>query len=157
MSVRVSEHFLLKELVYSDTAKRLGIDNTPNLEHMAAMGVLCDRILEPCRVHFDKPIKPSSCYRSPALCQAIGSNGSTSQHTRGQAVDFEIFGMDNFALATWIIENLEFDQIILEGYDPADGPNSGWVHCSYNNLGVQRKNVLHTQDFKTYVEGLPNA
>ena len=70
----------------------------------------------------------SSGYRSPALCEAIGSS-SKSQHARGEAADFEIHGVDNKELATWISNNTEFDQLILEFYNEGD-PNSGWVHCS---------------------------
>jgi zinc D-Ala-D-Ala carboxypeptidase len=62
------------------------------------------------------------------LCEAIGSS-SKSQHARGEAADFEIPGVDNMQLATWINKNTNFDQLILEFYEPGD-PNSGWVHCS---------------------------
>lgn len=152
--MRLSEHFTLKELTASSTAKRLGIDNTPNAEQLAALGVLCNRILEPVRIHFDKPIVPSSGFRSVALCEAIGSK-STSQHSKGMACDFEIFGIDNLELAKWIANNLEFDQLIVEGYEFGD-TNSGWIHCSYNNVGPQRKQILHTNDFKSYQNGFPN-
>jgi len=49
---------------------------------------------------------------------------------QGQAVDFEIKGIDNKDVATWISKNLVFDQLILEFYTPGQ-PSSGWVHCSY--------------------------
>ena len=35
----------------------------------------------------------------------------------------------NNSLASWIRENLEFDQLILEFYTTGE-PASGWVHCS---------------------------
>jgi hypothetical protein len=53
-----------------------------------------------------------------------------SQHTLGQAADFEVPGISNMELAQWIIDNLDYDQLILEFYDDVD-PRSGWVHCSY--------------------------
>lgn len=153
--MKLSEHFTLKELTRSDTAIRLGIDNTPELAHVAALSVLCNRILEPVRIHTARPIVPSSGYRSPALSDAVGSS-SSSQHCRGQAVDFEVFGIDNLVLARWIYNNLEFDQLILEGYNGE--PSSGWIHCSYDNLArEQRLQVLRTSDFKTYEEGLPEG
>ena len=151
--MKLSEHFTLKEMTASKTAKRLGISNDPDQNQLISLAVLCNRILEPVRIHFNKPIVPSSGFRSVQLCEAIGSK-STSQHTRGQACDFEIFGIDNLELAKWIKSNLEFDQLILEGYEPGD-TNSGWIHCSYNNLGSQRRQVLHTTDFKNYKVGLP--
>lgn len=153
--MKLSEHFTLKELTASSTAKRFGIDNTPNAEQIVALAVLCNRILEPVRVIFDRPIRPSSGFRHPDLADKVGSK-TTSQHCLGQAVDFEIIGVDNKLLAEWIIQELEFDQLILEGYEEGD-MNSGWIHCSYNNLGAQRNQVLHTSDFKTYQEGLPKS
>jgi hypothetical protein len=64
----------------------------------------------------------------PELCEAIGSSAK-SQHAKGEAADFEIPGVDNMQLAIWINKNTDFDQLILEYYEPGD-PNSGWVHCS---------------------------
>lgn len=150
--MKLSEHFSLKELIRSDTATRLGILNNPSMDHLAGLAVLCNRILEPVRVTFDKPIVPSSGYRSPELSEAVKSS-SKSQHCKGQAVDFEIFGIDNLELAKWMVSNLDFDQLILEGYD--GDPDSGWIHCSYNHLGPQRNQVLRTSDFRNYEEGLP--
>jgi hypothetical protein len=73
----------------------------------------------------------SSGYRSPELCIAIGSK-ITSQHATGNAADLEIPGVDNKVLATWIKENLEYDQLILEFYRDGE-PDSGWVHVSWNS------------------------
>jgi hypothetical protein len=72
----------------------------------------------------------SSGYRSPELCIAIGSK-TTSQHAKGQAADFEIFGVSNKELADYINQNIRYDQLILEYWKPSD-PNSGWVHCSFS-------------------------
>ena len=80
----------------------------------------------------------SSGYRSPALCEALGSK-STSQHAKGQAADFECYGADNHELFNWVVENLEFDQAILEFY--TGDPDSGWLHVSYNEDG-NRKQTL---------------
>jgi zinc D-Ala-D-Ala carboxypeptidase len=69
--------------------------------------------LEPTRAKFDKSIIISSGYRSEELCEAIGSK-KTSQHTKGQAVDFQIAGVSNLEVALWISNNCDFDQLILE-------------------------------------------
>jgi len=108
--------------------------------------------LEPARAHFDKPITVTSGYRSEALCEAIGSK-KTSQHAKGQAVDFEIAGIPNIKIAYWLQNNVDFDQLILEFYNP-DDPAGGWVHVSYNEAGANRKQVL-TYDGKSYENGLP--
>ena len=46
------------------------------------------------------------------------------------AVDFEVKGVPNMDVALWIMDNLDYDQLILEFYKE-DQPNSGWIHCSY--------------------------
>ena len=137
--MKLSANFSLAELTKSQTATRKGIDNTPSDTHIQNLIHLAESVLQPVREHFGKPVMISSGYRSPALCEAIGSS-TKSQHARGEAADFEIHGVDNKELATWISKNTTFDQLILEFYDEGD-PNSGWVHCSAVTEGP-RKQVL---------------
>ena len=135
--MQLSENFSLKELTASQTAARKGIDNTPSPEHQENLKSLCEMILQPVRDHFQRVVSVSSGYRSPALCEAIGSK-ITSQHAKGQAADFEIYGLSNGELATWIKENLNYDQLILEYWTP-ESPNNGWIHCSYNPEGNRKE------------------
>ncbi len=139
--MQLSEHFNLKEFTKSETAIRKRIDNTPNAEHAQNLKNVCEKILEPVRRHFGKPVRINSGYRGPALNAAVGGS-SKSQHCNGEAIDFEIDGLPNPELAKWVSENCEFDQIILEFYDPKEGPNSGWVHASYTSKGPNRKQKL---------------
>ena len=104
------------------------IRDRPSTAHVENLIHLAETVLQPIRDHFGKPVVISSGYRSPELCEAIGSS-TKSQHARGEAADFEIMGVDNMQLAMWINKNTDFDQLILEFYEPGD-PNSGWVHCS---------------------------
>ncbi len=150
--MQLSKHFKLIEFTKSMTATRKGIKNEPGSGDIKNLGDVCYEILEPVRAHFDKPVTITSGYRSEALCEAIGSK-KTSQHAKGQAVDFEIAGVPNIQLAYWIQNNCDFDQLILEFYDPND-PAGGWVHVSYNEKGANRKQVL-TYDGKSYENGLP--
>jgi hypothetical protein len=140
----LSENFSLDELTKSQEAIRLGIVNEPNDEQVGNLILLCKNILQPIRNHFGKVVSVSSGFRSAALCEAIGSS-SKSQHTKGQAADFEIFGIANKDLTDWIVQNLDYDQCILEFWNPED-PNSGWVHCSYNDEG-NRKQYLRASKF----------
>ena len=137
--MKLTENFSLLELTKSQTAERKGIDNTPSTEHQEHLKSLCEMILQPVRDHFSRVVSVSSGYRSEALCLAIGSK-TTSQHAKGEAADFEIFGVSNKELADYIHENLEYDQLILEYWKKSD-PNSGWVHCSYTN-GNNRRQYL---------------
>ena len=128
--MQLSKNFSLRELTASQTAERKGIGNTPSAEHQENLKLLCENVLQPIRDHFNRVVTISSGYRSPALCEAIGSK-TTSQHAKGQAADFEIYGLSNGELATWIKDKLDYDQLILEFWTPTSS-NSGWVHCSFN-------------------------
>ena len=77
--------------------------------------------------------------RGPSLNEAVGGS-SKSQHCKGEAVDIECPGTSNYAVANWIEQNLDFDQLILEFYTPGI-PDSGWVHVSYKSEG-NRKSIL---------------
>jgi|TARA_R110000803_G_scaffold125841_1_gene193384 hypothetical protein len=127
--VKLSEHFALWELTKSQVADRNNIKNLPDEESTQNLGSTCEEILEPVRRHYGKPIAPSSGYRCLELNRVLGSS-DRSQHTTGQAVDFEVPGVANMDLARWIMDNVDYDQLILEFYKEGQ-PNSGWVHCSY--------------------------
>ena len=137
--MNLTTNFSLLELTKSQTAERKGIDNTPSPDHQESLKLLCTHILQPVRDHFERVVSVSSGYRSPELCLAIGSK-TTSQHAKGEAADFEIFGVSNKELADWIHFNLNYDQLILEYWKEED-PNSGWVHCSFSE-GNNRKQYL---------------
>ena len=149
--MKLTANFSLSELTKSQTAERKGIDNTPSTEHQENLKKLCENVLQPVRDHFEQVVSVSSGYRSPELCTAIGSK-ITSQHAKGQAADFEIFGVSNKALADYIDSELHYDQLILEYWNESD-PNSGWVHCSFSE-GNNRKQYLraYKEDGKTKYE-----
>ena len=140
--MNLSKSFTLNELTKSQEATRLGINNTPNEEHILNLKLLCENVLQPIRDYYGMPVSVSSGYRSAKLCEAIGSS-SKSQHTKGQAADFEIFGVANKDLADFVVKNLDYDQCILEFWNENE-PNSGWVHCSFNALG-NRKQFLKAE------------
>ena len=129
--MKLTDNFSLKEMTQSQTALKNNIDNEPNAEQIENLKQLCQTILQPIREDFQLPIKITSGFRSPQLCEILGSK-STSQHCANEcaAADFEIPGVDNKKVFKHIIENLPFDQIILEYYDDAD-INSGWIHVSW--------------------------
>jgi len=141
--MRLSENFTLDELIKSQDAIRFGIDNNPNVQQIEALRVLCINILQPIRNFFKMPVSVSSGFRSVELCEKIGSSAK-SQHTQGEAADFEIFGVHNKDVSDWIVKNLDYDQCILEFWDPKD-PNSGWVHCSYTLERMNRKQYLKAE------------
>jgi len=107
----------LKELLFSETATRLGIDNTPTDQILINLQTLIYEVIEPIINQFGD-IKITSGYRSPALCKAIGSS-ERSQHCLGMAVDCEVLGVPNKELADWdklveaTIKNTRFNQLSL--------------------------------------------
>ena len=137
--MNLTRNFTLSELTKSDTAIRKGINNNPSPEQIEKLKLLCENILQPVRDHFGR-VKVTSGFRSEQLCIKIGSSVN-SQHAKAEAADFEVMGTDNAELADWINKNLDYDQLILEFYDPSE-PNSGWIHCSYVPEGG-RKQFLH--------------
>ena len=125
--MKLTPHFTLDEMVKSQTALRLGLDNTPDTDEMKSLLALCENVLEPVRIHWAKPVVVNSGFRALRVNRAIGSRDS-SQHAKGEAADIEIPGIDNLVLYYWIAEELDFDQLILEFYNGE--PSSGWGHVS---------------------------
>ena len=130
--MRLSQNFTLAEFTKSQTASRMDIDNTPQGEHLDAEKELFENVVQPVRDTFGVTVINSG-YRSPDLNEAVGGS-SRSQHCKGQAVDIECPGTPNAEVAQWIVDNIPFDQVILEFYTPGI-PDSGWVHVSYNEDG----------------------
>ena len=136
--MKLPKNFSLNELTKSQTAIRMGIDNTSDTEQLVNLAVLVQQVLQPCREQFGS-ISINSGLRVLELNQAIGSSDK-SQHINGEAADFEAYLISNRRLAEWIEEKLDFDQLILEY--PGPDPRDGWVHCSYKRDGGNRKQVL---------------
>jgi hypothetical protein len=138
--MQLSKNLMLAEVTRSETAKRKGISNMPTPEHIENFKLLAEKVFQPIREHFGKPIIISSGYRSKALNTAIGG-ALSSQHCSGEAIDIDMDGTDitNAQVFNYIKDNLEFDQLIWEfGTDT----NPDWVHVSYESTGKQRKQIL---------------
>jgi len=105
--MNLSANFNLKEMTKSDTATRLGLDNTPGEVEIENLRLLCEKVLQPVRDHFGKSVTVNSGFRSPESNAAV--NGSkTSDHCKGQAADIEIPGVPNAELAQWIMDNCDY-------------------------------------------------
>ncbi len=140
--MKLSKNLSLAEVTKSTTAKRLGIDNTPDDEWVIEnLKAIADVIFQPLRDSFRCPIFVSSGYRSPDLNAAIGGS-KRSQHMEGRALDLDADvygGCTNSEIFNWIRENVEFDQMVWEF---GDEDNPDWVHVSYVRDGVNRKRCL---------------
>ena len=142
--MNLTTNFTLAEMTASQVASRNGLNNNPTAGQIENLKKLCESILQPIRNHYDAPVIVSSGFRSPELCIRIGSS-IDSQHAKGQAADIQVVGIDNKALAKYIKENLDFDQLILEFYKEDEGPHSGWVHVSYVGKGNRKESLTATR------------
>ena len=136
----ISKHISYKEGVYSNTATRKGIDNTPNDDQLSNMELVAEEVFEPLRSYVGGPIKINSFFRCPELNTAIGGSHK-SQHCKGQAIDIDDnYGrVNNAEMYHFIKEHLDFDQLIWEFGDD-DNPN--WVHVSYVSREDNRNRCL---------------
>ena len=136
----ISKHISDKEGVYSITAIRRGIDNTPNDKQLTNMELVAEEVFEPLRAYVGGPIKINSFFRSPKLNKAIGGS-SKSQHCKGQAIDIDdTFGrMTNAEMYEFIKKHLDFDQLIWEF---GDNSNPNWIHVSYVSESKNRNRCL---------------
>jgi hypothetical protein len=152
--MQLTNNFSLTEMVKSETALRHNMDNTPGEAEIANLKVLCEKVLQPVRDHYGTGVKVNSGFRHPDVNAAVGGS-KTSDHCKGQAADIEIPGVANADLAVWIMENLDYTQLILEFYTPGV-LDSGWVHVSYDpaNLKKQALTAVKKDGKTVYLPGL---
>lgn len=150
--MNLSPHFTMEELTQSQHAARACIDNTPTdpavMDNLHETAQMLEAVREVLGGH---PILVSSGYRCPKLNTLIGSV-STSQHTRGLAVDFTVpaFGTPKQICQHLIDEGFNFDQLICEGT---------WVHMSHAEDRLQMRREVLTAVFEPgmktrYIKGL---
>jgi len=144
--MRLSKNFTLAELTNSNTALRLGIDNTPNKEGIYKLRILATTLLQPLR-NYVGPIRVTSGFRSVALNSAIGGSNK-SQHTKCEAVDLQHITRgksENLKIFNALISlGLEYDQCILEfggATETEDSKCPDWIHISYS-LDYNRHQIL---------------
>jgi hypothetical protein len=146
--MRLSPNFTLAQLIRSDTAERLGIDNHPGAEHVANL-VRVAAAMEDLMELLGRPLAISSGYRSPALNAAVGG-ASHSRHALGLAVDFTCAGFGSpLEVARAIASStLRFDQLIHE--------YGRWVHLGLEPDGIppRRQSLTICNAASGYMDGL---
>ncbi|PHY20942.1 D-Ala-D-Ala carboxypeptidase family metallohydrolase [Caulobacter sp. BP25] len=145
--MHMSEHFTLAEMTVSANAARLGLDNTPPPEIIARLKTVAQQLERIRELLGGKPIRITSCYRSPDVNRAAGG-AKASAHLEGWAVDFVC---PDYGTPLQIAERLErsaitFDQLIHE--------HGVWVHISFD---PRRRGQLLTIDRGGTREGLHEA
>lgn len=153
--MNLSQNFNLDELCRSQIAIDCGIDNTPDSDAVVAnLKLLCEKVLQPIRDHYGRPVKVNSGYRSEEI-NTLARGSRVSDHILGFAADIEIPGVPNAELAQWVLDNLDYTQVILEFYTPGI-PDSGWVHVSYKSDNLKKEALTATRvaGKTTYTKGL---
>ena len=144
--MKLSKNFTLEELIHSNTAERMGIDNVPKDEKVVEnLRSLCLEVLQPLRDYVGAPVHINSGYRCPELNMAVGGV-KNSQHCRGEAADIRIVSpKQGREWAAWIEDNCRFDQMLLE----RNKNGAVWLHVS-----CKRDEKKNRQSFKILkVEG----
>lgn len=137
--MKITEHFTLAEAEASDTAKRLGIDNSIPESLMNNLKRMCET-LEEIRAIFGKPLMISSFYRCPDLNKKVGGS-KTSAHMECRACDFTIKGVETDEVFESIKHsNIIFDQLILE----SSSKGSTWVHIGIHKDGSEPRRMVMT-------------
>ena len=139
------KYFTIRELTKSTTAINRHIDNTPSKEVERSLTALVEKVLDPLREAYGKPIIVTSGYRCPKLNAIVGSTPS-SQHVKGEAADIKSVQdtpEENKKLYDLIVKlKLPFDQLINEH-------NYDWVHVSFGARHRRQKLKAVTKNGRT--------
>lgn len=140
------KYFTLPELCFSQTALKHNISNEPTAPTMRNMMALVDKVLDPVRQRWGKPLIVTSGYRCAELNKLVGGTAN-SQHLHGLAADIVVVGcnpIENWKLFDMIRNSdIPFDQVIAEGYDQKRGYSScHWVHVSYQPKGGRKQIIV---------------
>ena len=145
---QLSEHFSLDEFIFSETAQRKGIDNTPGAEELQNLHELALEMERVRELLDGYPIRITSAYRSPKVNAAVGG-ATNSAHIKGMACDFTCpgFGNNLEVARTLYLSGLHYDQLILE---------YGWVHIGFPEVGqAPRRQTMTKRSAKgPYENGL---
>ena len=147
LSTKLSKYVSLADVVKSQTATRLGINNLPTQEHYNNLVKVSENIFDKIVEHF--ALKPviSSGYRSNVLNKKI-KGSPTSDHCFGRALDIDVDGfkgISNKDIFLYIAQNLNFKQLIWEF---GDNNNPAWVHVAFD-VNNNRKEILQAVKLKT--------
>lgn len=170
--MKLSEHFDLSEMIYSDTAIKYGVTNYPSNVHLNTLKHTCEYFLEPLRELFNikyvnkfctngykikqVQIKITSGYRSNTVNQLLKKEGykpsEKSQHCNGEAVDFMvILVLDNNNKITLpyntafndIQQWVKDDKISVDQCLLEKQGSMVWIHASYSAWGkTKNRNAL---------------
>ncbi|MGA2755701.1 MAG: D-Ala-D-Ala carboxypeptidase family metallohydrolase [Terracidiphilus sp.] len=146
--MKLSEHFTLEELSFSEMAARLELDNAPNQIVITNLGLVATAMEKIRTLLGANPIVVHSGYRSPQVNKAVGGV-MTSAHCRGLACDFVCpsFGTPAEVALAILKSDIEYDQLILE---------YGWIHVGLAQEGLlsRREALTKRSPWAAYESGI---
>ena len=136
----MSKFFSVRELTASATARKYGIDNTPQdaeiIEHIEELIELMDGV----RTAWGGPLIVTSGYRCPELNKKVGG-AKTSAHLTGYAVDCVPANnkkKEFFEFCKEYLKSRDFDELIFE----RNSKGAIWIHIALKSIdGKQRKKI----------------
>lgn len=139
-------NFTMSELIHSDTANRLKINNMPDINSLDNLLNLICGCLQPIRGYIKRPIIITSGYRCKALNSAV-SGVKNSAHLYGRAADFIIKGLTPKDIIKLIKKSgVKYTQLIEE-----HSKNNHWVHIEYNPKNLKQETLIFQNGVYTKV------
>ena len=127
--MRLTDNFTLKELTKTNT----GLPNLITDLEIDNLTRLCQKVLQPLRDIYGKPIIVNSGYRSERVNKAVGGV-PTSQHRKGEAADITAGSREENKKLFEILKTMEFDQLITYDYR--------FLHVSYTIRKPNRNQII---------------
>ena len=147
--MKLSEHFSLHEFTRSRTAKKLGIDNTPDKRQLENLKKNAKEMEKVRSLLENNPITPTSGFRSEELNEEINGDGN-SYHLYGLATDFHCAG---YGSSTEIVNKIKDSKVI---FDQLIDEYGVWVHIGFPKSGeLPRRQVLKAVRENGKVKYLP--
>ena len=139
MMIYLSEHFTLEEMISSETARKMHIDNTPPASAIKNLKILCTKVLEPARQKFGHPLTITSGFRCMKLNRIVGGQPN-SYHLKGMAADIRISDFQSAKrLAELLNEQQLCDLVLLESLR-AGGQ---WLHVQFSRNPRHKINLTY--------------
>lgn len=127
-------YFKVDEFLRSETAEKMGIDNTPTDHEIIENIQYTMEYLNKVREEFGEPIYVNSGYRCKALNEAVGGS-KNSYHMTGLAVDLRW----NPRLFEFMMSNCHFDKLIRE-----KSKKTFWIHVQLKrNIEEEQNRVIY--------------
>ena len=127
-NIKLSEHFQLSEFCNWQKYPQ----NIPTIQQISNMIYGCRNLLEPARKAIGCPIIINSGFRNAEVNRRVGGV-KNSQHLQGQAADIRPKDPQQFQRLVAFLKACEYTDQLLTG--------NGWLHISWNPLGVPRHYV----------------